>query len=66
MFKKLLLKKLVTKPGLNGFIVNVDINGNIEYHSVTEEKINALTSDQLNLYVSANQGTLNIYPDKLF
>jgi hypothetical protein len=66
MFKKLLLKKLVTKPGLNGFIVNVDINGNIEYHSVTEEKINALTSDQLNSYVSANQGTLNIYPDKLF
>jgi hypothetical protein len=66
MFKKLLLKKLITKPGLNGFIVNVDINGNIEYHSVTEEKINALTPDQLNSYVSANQGTLNIYPDKLF
>jgi hypothetical protein len=66
MFKKLLLKKLNIKPGLNGFIVNVDINGNIEYHHVTEEKVNALKSDQLNSYVSANQGTLNIYPDKLF
>jgi hypothetical protein len=66
MFKKLLLKKLTVKPGLNGFIVNVDVNGNIEYHGVTEEKINALTLDQLNSYVSANQGTLNIYPDKLF
>jgi hypothetical protein len=66
MLKKLLLKKLNIKPRLNGFIVNVDINGNIEYHHVTEEKVNALTPDQLNSYVSANQGTLNIYPDKLF
>ncbi len=66
MLNKLLLKKLITKPRLNGFIVNVDINGNIEYHHVTEEKVNALTPDQLNSYVSANQGTLNIYPDKLF
>ena len=65
MFRKLLLKKLTTKPGLNGFIVNIDINGNIEYHEVTEKKINALTPDQL-LNVSANQGTLNIYPDELF
>jgi hypothetical protein len=66
MIKKLLIKKLTTKPGMGGYIVNVDINGNIEYHQITEEKVNALTPEQLNLYVSANQGTINIYPDKLF
>lgn len=66
MIKKLLIKKLTTKPGIGGYIVNVDINGNIEYHQITEEKVNALTPEQLNLYVSANQGTINIYPDKLF
>jgi hypothetical protein len=66
MLRKLLLTKATIKPRLGGFIVNVDINGNIEYHQVTEEKINSLTLDQLNLYISANQGTLNIYPDKLF
>jgi hypothetical protein len=66
ILRKLLLTKIIIKPRLNGFIVNVDINGNIEYHQVTEEKILALTPAQLNSYISANQGTLNIYPDKLF
>jgi hypothetical protein len=66
LLRKLLLTKATVKPGLGGFIVNVDVNGKIEYHQVTEDKIQSLTSDQLNSYVSANQGTLVIYPDKLF
>lgn len=66
MLRKLLLTKATTKPGLGGFIVNVNVNGKIEYHQVTEDKILSLTSDQINSYVSANQGTLVIYPDKLF
>jgi hypothetical protein len=66
LLRKLLLTKATVKPGLEGFIVNVDVNGKIEYHQVTEDKIQSLTSDQLNSYVSANQGTLVIYPDKLF
>jgi hypothetical protein len=66
VLKKLLSTKLKLKPGFGGYIVNVDVNGKIEYHQVTEEKIEALSPEKLNKYVSANQGSLNIYPDELF
>ena len=66
LLKKLLLKKAKDKPGYGGYIVNVDINGKIEYHHVTEAKINSLEPQQINKYVSANGGALNIFPNELF
>ena len=66
LLKKLLLKKAKDKPGYGGYIVNVDINGKIEYHHVTEEKINSLEPQKINKYVSANGGALNIFPNELF
>jgi hypothetical protein len=66
LVKRILVRKFGEKPGFGGYIVNVDVNGKIEYHQVTEEKIEALSPEKLNKYVSANQGSLNIYPDELF
>jgi hypothetical protein len=66
LLKKLLKTKLEIKPGFGGYIANVDINGKIEYHLVTEDKINNLEPETINKYVSANGGALVIFPNELF
>jgi hypothetical protein len=66
LLKKLLKTKAKEKPGFGGYIVNVDINGKIEYHLVTEEKIDNLKPEIINKYVSANGGALIIFPNELF
>jgi hypothetical protein len=66
LLKLLLKKKIEDKPGYGGYIVNVSKLGNIVYHLITEEKIDALESNEINKYVSANGGAINILPSKLF
>jgi hypothetical protein len=66
LLKKLLKTKLEIKPGYNGYIANVDKDGKVIYHFITETKIDNLKPETINKYVSANGGALVIFPDELF
>jgi hypothetical protein len=66
ILRKFLLNKAAIKPKFGGYIVNVNQAGNIEYHKVSKEIIENIPDENLNKYVSADQGQLVIYPDNLF
>lgn len=66
ILKQLLKTKAEKKPGYGGYIVDVSENGEIDYKQITEEKIDALSNEQILKYVSANGSSLKIYPDELF
>ena len=58
LMKQLLKTKLSTKPRIGGYIVNVSMEGKIDYTQVTEEKINKLGSQAILDNVYMNQGQL--------
>lgn len=66
MLRRLLTTKLSKKPGIGGYIVNVNQGGSIKYTQVTQELIDGLSDDQLLKGVSTNQGALNILANTLF
>jgi hypothetical protein len=66
LLKRILSQKCSTKPRFGGYIVNINDNGNIEYHKITKEIIDEIPVENINKYVSANQGQLIINPDNLF
>jgi hypothetical protein len=66
LVKKILLKKLETKPGFGGFIVNINENGLLNYKEINKEKITSLDSKDILNNTSINQGSVIINPDNLF
>lgn len=60
LMKQLLSTKLKTKPGIGGYIVNVSLDGKIDYTQVTEAKVNELESGTLLDNLTMNQGQLFI------
>jgi hypothetical protein len=68
LVKKILIKKLETKPGFepNGFIVNIKEDGTLDYKEVDKAKILALDKEIVLSSVSINQGSLIINPENLF
>jgi len=66
MLRRLLTSKLSKKPGIGGYLVNVNQKGNIKYTQITEDLINELSDEQLLKGVSTNQGALNILTNTLF
>lgn len=66
MLRRLITTKLSKKPGIGGYIVNVNQGGSIKYTQITQELINSLSDKQLLDGVSTNQGALNILTNTLF
>jgi hypothetical protein len=66
MLRRLIATKLIKKPGIGGYIVNVSQKGSIKYTQITQELIDSLSDEQLLKGVSTNQGALNIITNTLF
>lgn len=66
MIRRLLLTKFAKKPGIGGYMVNVNEGGSIKYTQITQELINSLSDKQLLTGVSTNQGAIIIDTSILF
>ena len=66
MLRRLITTKLKKKPGIGGYLVNVNQKGNIKYTQITSELLEGLSDEQLLEGVSTNQGALNIITNTLF
>jgi hypothetical protein len=60
LMKQLLNTKLGTKPGMGGYIVNVSMEGKMDYTQVTEGKVKGLDNTTLLDNINMNQGQLII------
>lgn len=62
-----LLTKLQVKPGFNGYMVNVNIDGEINYHKIpSEQEIRSIDPNTILNNVNANGAALLINLDALF
>lgn len=68
LFKMLLEGVLKNKPGIPGYFVNVTKDGKIEYHHVTEEKINNISDEKIlsKGAIAAEHSFIRINPEILF
>lgn len=66
MIRRLLVTKFSKKPGIGGYMVNVNESGNIKYTQITQELIDNLSDKQLLTGVSTNQGAIIIDTSILF
>lgn len=66
MMRRLLITKFSKKPGLGGYIANVNEEGSIKYTQITEESIKGFSDEQLLKGVSTNQASILINTSTLF